>query len=635
MPPKEWLKPHSTLILFLFLLTLVSVSALGWFGWRLLDQERIVENERAQEALEQTADQAAGTLRGALAEAGERVGSWVTAPPAQAELRDGLLLQLTDASFSTTPAGRLLYDPVPSTELEAPPSTFAEGELLEFLQEQTADAAAWYRHTAQSPNPAIRAGALLRLARVLRNSGQPASSRAVYAQLAGVSGVRVAGVPPELAAREAQCELLTRRADAAALLDDLRNARWRLTRGQFEFYWAEASRLAGSVAPPPAEALALSAAATLIWTARRSDPAPRGQQTAWVEGRPFFFMWRGVPQARAVLITRPETILKQAAAADGISLAAMDAEGRLLAGRRETKGAAVRTAAENQLPWTLYVTRQRLTPGGGIVARQRFLIFGITLMVLFLLGCSYFIARAIRREAEAVRMQSDFVSAVSHEFRTPLTSIRQLSEILAFGRVPSEERRQVYYSTLVQETVRLQRLVEALLNFGRMEAGRRLYRLEQIETAALVERVVAEFAPQAESAGRRIELRGSKSGCRIDADSEAISVALRNLVDNALKYSPDCPTVWVEWALENGSVAVRVRDHGPGVADSEKKAIFRKFVRGSAAAAGKVKGSGVGLAVVRDIVAAHHGEVKVESAPGEGSTFTILLPAAAARLERV
>jgi signal transduction histidine kinase len=261
-------------------------------------------------------------------------------------------------------------------------------------------------------------------------------------------------------------------------------------------------------------------------------------------------------------------------------------------------------------------------------ARQRFLMLATSIMVSFLLVGTYFIARAIRREAEVSHMQSEFVSAVSHEFRSPLTSIRQLSEMLAMGRVPLEGRRQVYYDTLVRESGRLQRLVEALLNFGRMEAGARQYHFEELDASSLVHRVVSEFEPQLTSAGRHIELNGNEEGCRIEADPEAMSVALRNLVDNALKYSWDKPAVWVEWGKQNERIAIRVRDAGAGIAPEEMKAIFRKFVRGSAAAAGNVKGSGVGLAMVRHIVAAHGGEILVKSEPGEGSTFTVLLRAA-------
>jgi signal transduction histidine kinase len=205
--------------------------------------------------------------------------------------------------------------------------------------------------------------------------------------------------------------------------------------------------------------------------------------------------------------------------------------------------------------------------------------------------------------------------------------MRQLSEILALGRVPSEERRHVYYETLVRETVRLQRLVESLLNFGKMEAGARQYRFQTVDAAALAREVAAEFQPQIAGVGRHIELSGEPSRCLIEADPEAMSVALRNLVDNALKYSPDEPNVWVEWRPDHDFVAISVRDRGMGIPASERKAIFRKFFRGSAAAAGNVKGSGVGLAMVRHIVSAHGGEIRVESEPGHGSTFTMLLPA--------
>jgi signal transduction histidine kinase len=205
--------------------------------------------------------------------------------------------------------------------------------------------------------------------------------------------------------------------------------------------------------------------------------------------------------------------------------------------------------------------------------------------------------------------------------------MRQLSEILAFGRVSGEERRQTYYDTLVSETRRLQRLVETLLNFGKMEEGARQYRFEPIDAGALVEGVVAEFAPQLAASGRRIELSRPPTACPIDADAEALALALRNLVDNALKYSPDQPFVSVEWGCENSAIAIRVRDRGMGIPAAEQRLIFQKFVRGSAAIAANVKGTGVGLAMVSHIVRAHGGEVRVASAPGEGSTFTILLPA--------
>jgi len=154
-----------------------------------------------------------------------------------------------------------------------------------------------------------------------------------------------------------------------------------------------------------------------------------------------------------------------------------------------------------------------------------------------------------------------------------------------------------------------------------MEAGVRQYRFQTVDAASLAHQIAAEFP------GREIELVGASEACLIEADPEAMSVALRNLVDNAFKYSPVEPKVWLEWRPDRRFVAISVRDHGMGIPASEQKAIFRKFVRGSAAESGNVRGSGVGLAMVLHIIDAHGGDIQVESSPGSGSTFTVLLPA--------
>jgi nitrogen-specific signal transduction histidine kinase len=630
-PLHEWLKPPRSLLVYLFVLTLFSVSALAVFGWRLLTQERMVETQRVEERLEQAADRITATLRGTLAETGERVA----APRWDPKGEEGLLLQVGANSLAALPRGRLLYWPVAASQPEAPAAAFAEGEHLEFQDNDARKAAEVYRRMSVAPDAALRAGALLRLARVYRRSGDFRAAEA-YSALSATLGAKVAGVAAELVALQALAELSARRDIGGRLLEGLRAARWQLTRGQFEYYWGEAARWVGERAAPPPEAVALADTVGQIWNERDRENGARGQRTVWVDGFPFLLIWRetgGTPGVRrAVFIARPETILKQVLAGDPVVIAATDSEGRVVAGRKGSVSsglgrAVVRTAAESQLPWTIYVAAGAGSSDPGTEARRRFLMLATTIMVLFLIVGTYFVARAIRREAEVARMQSEFVSAVSHEFRSPLTSMRQLSEMLALGRVPQESRREVYYQTLVRETSRLQRLVEALLNFGRMEAGARQYHFEELNAASLVHRVVSEFEPQLASVGRHIELDGAEEGCRIEADPEAMSVALRNLVDNALKYSWNKPAVWVEWEKENERIAIRVRDLGAGIAPAEMKAIFRKFVRGSAAAAGNVKGSGVGLAMVRHIVAAHGGEIRVKSKPGEGSTFTVLLRA--------
>src|ERR1039457_3870201 len=165
VPLREWLRPPKSLLLILVLLSLVSVSAGGWFGFNLLEQDRMVQAQRRQERLEQAADRIAATLRGTVAETGERLSAWLTAPPPAGKPDDGVLLRVEENSVTAYPAGRLLYYPASSDEPEERAEIFAEGELLEFLQAQPAKAADAYRVLGESKNAATRAGALLRLAR--------------------------------------------------------------------------------------------------------------------------------------------------------------------------------------------------------------------------------------------------------------------------------------------------------------------------------------------------------------------------------------------------------------------------------------------------------------------------------------
>jgi signal transduction histidine kinase len=235
-------------------------------------------------------------------------------------------------------------------------------------------------------------------------------------------------------------------------------------------------------------------------------------------------------------------------------------------------------------------------------------------------------ARAIRQEAAVARLQSDFVAAVSHEFRSPLTTIRQMAEMLEMDRLPTEERRHEYYRVLAGEAARLQRLVETLLNFGRMEAGAERYQFVDVDAAALVRAVVHDIEPQAHDAGTQVEISGMDAGMCVLADESALSVALRNLIDNAIRYSPSGSTVWVQLKNERDRAAICVVDQGVGIPRAEQHAIFRKFVRGRAAIDANVKGTGVGLSIVQQIVLAHGGEIRLDSETGRGSTFTVLLP---------
>jgi two-component system phosphate regulon sensor histidine kinase PhoR len=200
--------------------------------------------------------------------------------------------------------------------------------------------------------------------------------------------------------------------------------------------------------------------------------------------------------------------------------------------------------------------------------------------------------------------------------------------MLALGRVPADDRRQRYYEALLGETDRLQRLVERLLQFGRLEAGAASRVRLRVDVGSVVEEVKSEFAEALAERACGIVVRTTPPSLAVSADPEGLRLALRNLVDNALKYSPVDSPVEIDWSRTEQGVAISVRDHGIGIPSQEHQSIFRKFVRGRAAIEGRIPGTGLGLAMVEQIVTSHGGRIKVESQSGRGSTFCMILPSA-------
>jgi signal transduction histidine kinase len=280
------------------------------------------------------------------------------------------------------------------------------------------------------------------------------------------------------------------------------------------------------------------------------------------------------------------------------------------------------------LPWTVTVASPAGQPEPEeFVARRRNLAVGLAALVILIAAGGYFIWRAVNREMAVARLQSDFVSAVSHEFRTPLTTLRQFTELLAEDDGPTPEKRRVFYQAQSRATERLHRLVESLLDFGRMEAGRRPYDFRPMDAAMFAHDVTEEFRREATGIGFAFECSADSGPHPISADAEALSRALWNLLDNAVKYGGSSRDVQVCVSRANGLVSIGVRDRGIGIPASEQEAVFQKFVRGAASTSGGIRGTGLGLAIVRHIVEAHRGTVTMESVEGEGSTFTIALPA--------
>jgi len=232
----------------------------------------------------------------------------------------------------------------------------------------------------------------------------------------------------------------------------------------------------------------------------------------------------------------------------------------------------------------------------------------------------------VTHELELAKMKSDFVSAISHEFKSPLTSIRQLAEMLQTGRVPSEERRQKYYDTLLEQSERLSLLTDNVLNFAKMEEGRKEFEFEKTDISALLKEVVPVVQDRVSHEDFEIQLKIENSLPSIMADSTAISQSITNLIDNAIKFSGKAKKIVVKSFTEDQYLVISVQDFGIGIKKEELGKVFDRFYRVGHELTRTVKGSGLGLTLVKQIVEAHQGKVHVESEPGQGSTFSIKLP---------
>jgi signal transduction histidine kinase len=260
-------------------------------------------------------------------------------------------------------------------------------------------------------------------------------------------------------------------------------------------------------------------------------------------------------------------------------------------------------------------------------ARRNFLLnLSLSMaMTLVLAGGLALGLRAAAQELRLSQMKTDFVANVSHEFRTPLTSICALSEMLKYDRVKNWEKVREYGDHINAQGRRLTQLVNNILDFSRIESGQREYRFERADLQAVLDEAMEAVALRLKQSGHTLRLEASRLP-PIRLDPDAIALALANLLDNAIKYSGSGTEILVRLARDNEMMHISVTDRGLGIPPGEQEKIFEKFYRVSTGMVHDVKGSGLGLSIVKHIVEAHRGRVTVSSEMGRGSTFTIHLP---------
>ena len=625
------------LTLLLLAVAVPPAATLLWLGWLLLQQDRALLAQRDFERRQVAAQTTVRSLELSLA-AAERVVS--KGPVPEGMVRLVLSAERVDAQ----PADRVLWLPAKRRAELDDDRLFADAERLEF-QGGVDRALIIYEDAMRSPKPEVRAGALLRLARVRRSQTRWDDALNAYRRLSTIPEVAIAGAPADLQARRGSGAVLQAAnrtqelaREARALEVDLLAGLWILDRAAWELTAADIERWTGQPVPVDADRRMFSTVAAMLSAGPPPDSGAR--RVFVVDGKPVTVLCHADGEQAAALAISPTVLhawirgaLDDEAHA-GAHLSLLGSAGELIAGSAVAPGVAVVRvpASETGVPWTVVLgPGDSSSAAADVASRQRLLSAALAAILLLLGGGSYFLWRVMQRELAVARLQTDFVAAVSHEFRTPLTSLRHVAELLEENDDMPLARRRTFYEALGRNTERLQRLVESLLDFARMESHRKPYNLSSIDAAALVADVVAEF--QKEVAGRGFTIALSiepQTPARVRADALSLSNALWNLLDNAVKYSPHKQSIDVAVRQHARGIAISVRDEGLGVPMRERKEIFGRFVRGETASRLGIKGTGLGLAMVSHIVEAHGGTIELESEVGVGSTFTIVLPGAEA-----
>jgi signal transduction histidine kinase len=646
--------PRRYLALFLFVF-LAPVGVLTALAIQTVTQDRELAVRRAEDDTRQLAAAIRQEFLGRLEGLKVRALSGAAGPgpddratdPADpimlvATIVDGRLVLPWETQAAAGEARRVLGEQ-PFTAL------VSSGEAAELARQQPADAVALYRRALSAArHPSQVAAAELLVARALAKAGR-STDALVYTKRTlarSLSLVDEQGVPFALYASRRAADLDNLEIDvASAALEAAQHA------GAAAWTPPIALHMAAAVistlrtrGPPDVRALASAAQASLDAHIARSEQATALQQTFPALARQFPSMttrsgdplwltfgqpsWlvavtgdigRSQPILVAVDALRAFAGLESAArcsAAGGCRLALLSAD--------QPDGYSLGSG----LPG---VTLLDVKPDPGVasrdlVANQAFYIAALSLVVAFAAFGAYLLWRDVHRELRVAELRSQFVSSVSHELKTPLTAIRMFAETLRMGRPAEAAERDEYLDIIVNESERLTRLLNNVLDFTRIESGRKTYQFASHDLESIVRTAArAMHYPLAQQGFElRVQVEGDIPPVRCDPD--AIEQAILNLLANAMKYSGDARTIELTLARDGGDAVIAVRDWGIGIEPDDRHRIFDKFYRVARPDNRLIPGTGLGLTLVDHIVRSHRGRVDVDGTPGTGSTFRIRLP---------
>ncbi len=311
----------------------------------------------------------------------------------------------------------------------------------------------------------------------------------------------------------------------------------------------------------------------------------------------------------------------------------LDEEGRIIFGPQLRSGGF---SVNVRFPTTIYDWRLQVTPTGSEELAGRVRARHLLELVVFVFSFLVIVVSVVvtllaaRRERKISHLKSEFAANVSHELRTPLSLIRMFAELLESNRVSSEEKRKEYLSIIVHESERLTALIENVLDFARLERDKQAYEMSSGNLAEPIRRAAGAFRYPLEQRGLTLVVDAEEELSHPAFDERAIQLAVTNLVDNAIKYAKGGTRIVLAATIDETHLArITVTDDGPGVPEADRSRIFERFERAISGDDGeKIRGSGIGLAIVRHIAESHGGRAWVEDGEGgKGARFILEIPA--------
>jgi len=651
---------------FASLATVISVGLI-WTGIRIYKQDRELAIHQIESLIQSSADLISADFLVAASVFENRLEEFSRDQFTGNSQSDHIVFSATGSEFRATPEANLLFPPILPADNSQSDSENLIISALSFSDSEPDEIEAANMYLASESEPALKMEALLALYRLHGKAGRTDLQLQALDQLDDYDGNYIQGIPADLWALYGRCRIKEEQQDLPGLINeanrlanDLQLGRWLITYPVYRVFlencleWINSdSGSSGSQSIPLTVSDNLSAAVYSLWYAWKTGNSNRANvaQVNWftqlltagqtfalreIDGENWFFQWKVSEQQIKAAVGKGETFLNWWAPSileyleqNELGLAISDEAGRYITGDEPPQDpyTLLLSSSQTGFPWDFYLwplNPDALTASGN--RRSRFFLASLLLVGMLVMLSGFAMTRTTMREIRVAKLQSDILSAVSHEFRSPLTSVRQLSELIAHDRVMSEEQKNLYFEAISRGSIRLQRLIEDLLDFRRMEAGIWEYKMRPLDIAAMVAEVIEIFSDEVAHQGYKIELESTIADVAVHGNRETLGRALRNLLDNAVKYSPNNKTIRTRVDRTDHSIRITVSDQGIGIPKSEHDSIFDTFVRGESAQQTLAKGTGLGLSIVWQIVHAHKGSIEVESQPGTGSSFTILLP---------